>query len=300
MKSDEMTLMPPMTTDDAMSNFQRDGYLVVRSLFSSEQIAFYKQELDKLSVGRSQKWTLPDGVCQNRPFWEVIFNEKILSTVRELFGKGIKFLQHNDLHVGFSSFHWHRDSVCPSFSKGPDWDESAEPYQLVRVGIYLQEKTGGFRLGLMRGTHRPDRLLESERHFIESKTSCLTKALTLLGGKDPLDNRAVWVATEPGDCVIFDPRTIHTGSDFQGTKYSFFIAYGVENSHFRNHYNYYRHLRDDLNYKELHPELVERLKAAGLYADESPDYETIEGAWLPSKAFSLVASHFNRPKRRVK
>ncbi len=272
--------------------FSRDGYTVVRSLFSPEQIAFYKQELDKLSVGRSQKWTLPDGVCQNRPFWEVIFNSNILAAVRGLLGGEVKFLQHNDLHVGFSSFHWHRDSVCRTFGKGPDWDESVEPYQLVRVGIYLQEKSGGFRLGLVKGTHRPDRLPESERHFIESKTSGLTKALNLLGGKDPLDDRADWVATEPGDCVIFDPRTIHTGSDFQGTKYSFFIAYGIENSHFRNHYNYYRHLREDLNYKELHPELVERLKAANLYADESPDYENIEGAWLPSKAFSLVAKQF--------
>lgn len=272
--------------------FQRDGYLVVRSLFSAEQIAFYKQELDKLSVGRSQKWTLPDGVCQNRPFWDAIFNEKILAAVRGLLGGEIKFLQHNDLHVGFSSFHWHRDSVCRTFGKGPDWDESVKPYQLLRVGIYLQESEGGFRLGLVRGTHRPDRLPESERDFIESKTGSLTKALTLLGGKDPIDARADWVATEPGDCVIFDPRTIHTGSDFQWTKYSFFVAYGIENSHFRNHYNYYRHLREDLNYKALHPDLVERLKAASLYADESPDYETVEGAWLPSKAFSLVASQF--------
>ncbi|MCW5920819.1 MAG: phytanoyl-CoA dioxygenase family protein [Saprospiraceae bacterium] len=272
--------------------FSRDGYTVVRSLFSPEQIAFYKQELDALSVGRSQKWTLPDGVCQNRPFWDVIFNEKILAAVRGLLGEEIKFLQHNDLHVGFSSFHWHRDSVCRSFGKGPDWDESAEPYQLVRVGIYLQEKTGGFRLGLVKGTHRPDRLPDNERHFIESKLSGLTKALSLIGGKDPLHARADWVATEPGDCVIFDPRAIHTGSDFQGTKYSFFVAYGVENSHFRNHYNYYRHLREDLNYQTLHPELAARLRDAGLYADESFDGEPIEGAWLPSKAFSMVARQF--------
>ena len=284
-------------TNDAMTNgemttFLCDGYLVVRSLFSPEKVAFYKQELDKLSVGRSQKWTLPDGVCQNRPFWDVIFNEKILSTVRGLLGDGIKFLQHNDLHVGFSSFHWHRDSVCRTFGKGPDWDESAEPYQLVRVGVYLQDSAGGFRLGLVKGTHRPERLPENERHFIESKTNSLTKALTFLGSRDPLDGRAAWVATEPGDCVIFDPRTIHTGSDFQGTKHSFFVAYGIENGHFRNHYNYYRHLRDDLNYKALHPDLVERLKAANLYADESFDGEPVEGAWLPSKAFSFVASQF--------
>ncbi len=280
------------TNSTLQQQFQRDGFTIVRSLFSPEQIAFYKQELDQLSDGRSQKWTLPDGVCQNRPFWDVIFDANILAMVRGIFGDNIKFLQHNDLHVGFSSFHWHRDNVCRTFGKGPDWDESVEPYQLVRVGIYLQDSAGGFRLGLVRGTHRPDRLPENERHFIESKMGGLSKALTLLGGKDPLDARADWVAPAPGDCVIFDPRTIHTGSNFQGTKYSFFVAYGVENSHFRNHYNYYRHLREDLNYKQLHPELVERLRVADLYADESFDGEPVEGAWLPSKAFSFVASQF--------
>jgi hypothetical protein len=274
--------------------FQQNGYTIVRSLFSPEEIAFYRRELDILSTGRGQKWTLPDGVCQNRPFWDVIFNEKILSAVRGLLGADIRFLQHNDLHVGFSSFHWHRDSVCRVFGKGPDWDESGEPYRLVRVGIYLQDSAGGFRLGLVRGTHRPDRLPEGERHLIESKTGVLAKAMNLLGGKDPLENRADWVATEPGDCIIFDPRTIHTGSDFEGTKYSFFVAYGVENNHFRNHYNYYRYLREDLGYSAIHTELAARLKSANLYADEMHGQSDagIEGAWLPSKLFSMVARQF--------
>lgn len=272
--------------------FLRDGYIVVRSLFPPDQIAFYKRELDNLSLGLGQKWTLPDGVCQNRQFWDVIFHPGVLSAVRSLLGDEVKFLQHNDLHVGFSSFHWHRDSVCRTYGKGPDWVESTEPYQLVRVGTYLQDSTGGFRLGLVRGTHRPGQMPDAERKYIENKTSSLTKAVTLLGGKDPLDDRADWVVTAPGDCIIFDPRTIHTGSDFRGMKYSFFVAYGIENSHFRNHYNYYRHLREDLDYKVLHPDLAERLQAAGLYADESFGGKDVKGAWLPSKAFSMVAKQF--------
>lgn len=275
-----------------LSSFQRDGYTVVRSLFPQEQIDFYKRQLEKLSVGRGQKWTLPDGVCRNRPFWDVIFNPNILEAVRSILGENIKFLQHNDLHVGFSSFHWHRDSVCRAFGKGPDWDESAEPYQLLRVGIYLQDGDSGFRLGMVRGTHRPDRLPEAERQFIENSAGSLSKVKTMFGAKDPLNERADWIATGPGDCVIFDPRVIHTGSNFEGTKYSFFVAYGVENGHFRNHYNYYRYLREDLNYRPLHPELAERLQDAGLYAGETADVPFIDGAWLPSKAFSLVARQF--------
>jgi hypothetical protein len=274
--------------------FFKDGYALLRSPFSRDEIDFYISQLAKLSVGRGPKWTLPDGVCQHPLFWDVIFNPHILASVRQLLGQNVQFLQHNDLHAGFSSFHWHRDSVCRSFGKGPDWDERAEPYRLVRVGVYLQEPWGGFRLGLIRGSHRPDlHMSDAERDFIERKTGGLTKALTLAGRRDPLEDRADWVAPEPGDCIIFDPRIIHTGSVFKGTKYSFFIAYGVDNNHFRNHFNYYRHLRGDLNYAALHPDLVDRLQAAGLYAsEEATAPETIEGAWLPSKVFTVLARPF--------
>ncbi len=274
-------------------DFLKNGFTVVRSMFGEDEINFYKKELEALSVGRKEKWTLPDGVTQHPQFWNVIFNEKILAAVRSLLGGDIRFLQHNDLHVGFSSFTWHRDSACRSFGKGPDWDESVEPYQLVRVGIYLQEKDAGFQLGMVPGSQRPDRYLSSElQQSLEQKMNGLSKALSILGADDPVDEHAVWIPTEPGDCVIFDPRTVHTGSDFQGTKYSFFVAYGVENLHFWNHYNYYRHLRYDLGYRSLHPDLVARLKEAGLYAEETIASEPIEGAWLPSKTWQRIAKYF--------
>ncbi len=272
--------------------FRLNGYIVVRSLFTDNEIDFYKHQIDVLSAGRGHKWTFPDGICRNRAFWNVIFHEKILQTVRELLGEDIRFLQHNDLHAGFSSFHWHRDSVSRTYPIGPDWDEIADPYQLLRVGIYLQDSSGGFRLGLVRGTHRPGRLSERERAFIEQKLSSRTKAFILLGGKDPLEERADWVATGPGDCIIFDPRIIHTGSEFKGTKYSLFLGYGVENGHFRRHYNYYRYLREDLNYQALHPDLVQRLQSAGLYAGETADIDSIPGAWMPGKVFNLLAKRF--------
>lgn len=272
--------------------FYRNGYTVIRSLFTPDQIEYYIRQLDQLSVGRGTKWTLPDGVCQHRPFWDVIFQPAILEAVRSLLGENIKFLQHDDLHVGFSSFHWHRDSVCRTYGEGPDWEERNEPYQLLRVGIYLQESSGGFRLGLVPGSQQPGRLPEKERRLIERTTSGLSKVRTLLGANDPLAERADWIPTSPGDCILFDPRTVHTGSEFEGTKYSIFVAFGVENGHFRNHYNYYRYLRDDLKYRALHPELAERLQAAGLYAGEQADVPAIKGAWMPSRAFSAVARQF--------
>ena len=109
---------------------------------------------------------------------------------------------------------------------------------------------------------------------------------------DLVGSDAEWVATDPGDCVIFDPRILHTGSGFQGAKYSIFVAYGIENRHFRRHWHYYLKLRTDLAYSEIAPTLVERLRTADLLASPPPADLTIDGAWIPTPTFAYVAKRF--------
>lgn len=289
-----MITTTPLINTSLRAKFITNGYIVIRGLLNQEEVEYYKKELQILAGEKQQNWTVPDGVSKNKSCWDIIFNERLVETVRSIFGEEAKYLAHNDLHVGFSSLAWHRDSVNRNFGEGPDWDESNEPYRLARVGIYLQEyKQSGFRFGLIKGTHRPDvYLADSERKTIERRSSGIANAFSVLTKKDLLSEKADWIATEPGDCVIFDPRTLHTGSRFEGVKYSLFTAYGIPNTHFYNHQNYYRHLRTDLNYQDPAPELVERLKAAGLYAPPKSLTQPIDGAWVPSKAFAYVASKF--------
>ena len=71
-----------------------------------------------------------------------------------------------------------------------------------------------------------------------------------------------------------------------------FVAYGVEDSHFRNHWHYYMKLRTDLGYSRIAPALADRLRAADLLAVEPPADLTIEGAWIPSSTFAYVARRF--------
>jgi hypothetical protein len=113
-----------------------------------------------------------------------------------------------------------------------------------------------------------------------------------LTGIDVVGADAEWVATDPGDCVIFDPRCLHTGSRIHGDKYSMFVAYGVENPHFRHHWHYYLRLRRDLGYSAIAPALADRLRAAGLLAIEPPDDLRIDAAWMPSPAYTRVARLF--------
>jgi len=214
--------------------------------------------------------------------------------MRDVLGPDVRYLPHNDLHLGFSSFAWHRDSVNRDVGIGPDWDESVDPYRIARVGIYLQRfEESQFKLGLIPESHRPKAALTpAEQRRIGLRTSKVANVFSGLSGVDLVGGDAEWVGTEPGDAVIFDPRILHTGSKFHGVKYSMFLAYGIENSHFRHHWHYYLHVRTDLGYTGIEDGLATQLEAAGLLATAPPADLAIEGAWVPSPAYTYVARRF--------
>jgi hypothetical protein len=71
------------------------------------------------------------------------------------------------------------------------------------------------------------------------------------------------------------------------------VAYGLENDHFYNHQNYYRHIRAELNYQDLAPELVQKLTVVGLYPEHTPAYDQIQDAWVPVPVLrNLLAKQF--------
>jgi hypothetical protein len=275
--------------------FDQQGYVVLHNVLTNDELEFYKNAL--LEVGKNKlkkSWTMPDGVIQHEAFWPTLWNETVLKTVKEILGEEVKFMQHNDLHLGYSSFAWHRDSINRTYESNlPDWQESTSPYQIVRCGYYLQPEENNFHLGVLPGSHKLSGYITDET-FLEydKKLSNFENAKAKLGGKDWLKEQAVWIKTKPGDCVIFDPRLIHTGGEFEAEKFSFFNAYGIENSHFQQHYTYYRYLRYDLKYKAMPSKLVDLLKSKNLYASEDKLEEKINGAWIPSTAFSFVANFF--------
>lgn len=275
--------------------FQTQGYFVVKNAFSDEAIRHYISELEKLNQLKSRdSWTIPDGMVKHQAFWPAIFNEVVLEKIRQVLGDGIRFMQHNDLHYGYSSFAWHRDGMNRNYSEEyPEWQEEGEEYLLVRAGYYLQPEEDNFHLGVVPGSHRiGSQLSKAAFCELDGYLTHAQIAKTKLGFVDRLKEKAVWLKTQPGDCIVFDPRLIHTGGGFERRKYSFFAAYGIENAHFRRHYTYYRHLRRDLGYETMPEGLVKLLKDRELYAAEEIYTGKIEGAWVPSNLFSLVANFF--------
>jgi hypothetical protein len=296
-----------MNDDAARTQFKEQGYFVVPKLLNDDEVHFYRQRLQALgeiepsgSLSRplpgqthkslDQSWKLPDGVTKVSDFWPLIVHDQLLVWVRKLLGEDIRYLQHSDLHVGRSSVSWHRDSVNRTFGKGAEWDLSGAPYRLVRCALYLQTfDESGFRLGLLPGSHRPESPVSLRRRWNELNVKLLALTSRLSPKAQGLGLDATWIKAQPGDVIIFDPRILHAGSYITGPKYSIFVGFGIESSHFWKHRNYYRYVREDLGYEDPSVELVARLKEANLYAEDPGNIINVDDAWVPNR---ITKKHF--------
>jgi hypothetical protein len=278
---------------DAATQIREKGFTVARGVLSPDEVDRYREMLIersgidpatyKASARGAGAWNHTDGVSKEREFWDLIFHPTLRQEVGTAIGPGFKYLQHSDLQVGFSAVAWHRDNVSRSYGVGPDWDESDGPYGLVRVGIYLQRfAESGFRLGFIPGSHRFEAGGSALTRRLREAKFKLQGGLAYLGPTfQQLTRSAEWVATEPGDAIIFDPRILHSGSYIKGLKLSMFVGYGHENRHFADLQNYYRHVRTELGYRAFDPELVARLEAEGLFAASIKDADHVPGAYVP-------------------
>ena len=254
-----------------LSRFREDGFIVLRGLLNGDDVDYYRGELQrKFDVSdcewKTRRCECPDGVSKHSEFWPVIFHERLLAGIRQLIGPDAKYTRHSDLHAHRGGLGWHRDNSCREFGVGPDWDESFEPYRVLRVAIYLQSfAESGSMLGVIPGSHRREwKLLRGERRFWRCAGRLRAAKRTIKTA-----TRQDGIPTEPGDCVIFDQRVYHSSTPMIGPKYALFLSYGGDDLHSRNHLDYFLHQRRDLQYGTLSDELASRLRERELLLPEA-------------------------------
>jgi hypothetical protein len=276
--------------DSLKKQFDKDGFCIVRNLLNNDEVNLYKKILEEKSgvkkhqfesqnafkffVKNKKKnfgWKQSNGIVNFKEFWPLIWNEKLIGILKKLLDDDVKFLQHNDIHVGFSAIGWHRDSSDREYMVGPEWDESDEAFQLVRVGIYLQKyEESNFKLGVLPGSNKHESSLTTWELTGLSKLGLLGTAIRairyLLIGPNLFSKKSYWFKPNPGDAIIFDPRVYHRGTFIKGPKYSMFMGYGRPGRHFDRLTEYFNKKRTDLKYSEMPTDLKEKLKEKNLLA----------------------------------
>lgn len=266
-----------MITADEKRQFEETGYHYLPGLLNPEEAQAYRlrinqafdlpaRELTNRDIA-SKTYTLPDGVTKQPEFWPLIFNPRLLETIRGLLDGEIRYTQHSDLHINLGAGRYHRDSAYRDFGVGPDWDETNAPYKVVRVAIYLSDyANSGSSLVILPGTHHHESTLcrLEVRFWNELRTRWRHRFNT--------NSLPHWTVTIPkvtirhraGDCLIFDQRVLHAGGVVSGErpKYAVYLSYSLDNLHAANHHAYY--LSRPTYLKEMPAELSEQLRQAGL------------------------------------
>ena len=243
--------------------FKRQGFAHIKGLLSADEVAHYKALLQKISGLTDYNfdfkhavsgYSMADGIVQFKEFWPLIYHEKLIRNLQVLMHRQPRFVQHADLHVHHGGVGWHRDNAYRTFMKGPDWDESKEEYSIVRVAIYLQSsRESHFKMGVIPGSHRRESFLNR----LEMNGGRIYGRLTRNLPPFYLTVKPLWIPLEPGDCLIFDQRLLHTGTHIRGPKYSMYLGYGADDVHSRNHLDYY-HSQKEMGYSSF-PEALARI-----------------------------------------
>lgn len=209
----------PILSREDVRRFEKEGYLIVRNLFSPQEIQGFRAQLDALRRNpakhkRDEKRGTYyfQGSLLNHPVLEdVVFDRRVLGVVRALLGEDAVHFGDSSAQAGAAGRGFHRDSVNRTNLFGPDWEE---PYPLIRVGIYLGEfdrMSGGLKI--IPRSHQPKlsflrkfllRTLKENIRVFSPPFTWLHNALSLVRG-------GYNVPTRSGDMVVWNFRLIHSG-----------------------------------------------------------------------------------------
>ena len=218
--------------------FATRGYVVHRQLLELDEVKSYRALLEALARSPSEPadfrregggFTQVEGLTARREFWPIVFHERLLAAVRCLLGDDIRYVRHTDLHVNYPlSPRWHADLEEPHNILCGRLAGNPVPFRLLRAGLYLGE---GMIFGVIVGSHlRSGRLLERQVD-LANRLNRLLGHITHRVVLPPFPGRATWLHLDPGDCVLFDVRLLHTGHYARTAKYAILLCYGAANAH---------------------------------------------------------------------
>ena len=175
-------------------DFARDGFVVVRNIFSRDEIQDLRLRVQRqFEADQSEQKVLDDkwnyteqkvgkGDLLSKPLLrDIVLDKRILNIASALLPpKPLVYFGDSSYSVGSGSRGFHRDNFDNKKAQGPDW---VSPYTIIRMGIYLQDHvrhSGGLKVKV--GSH----LRDNGAHYL--------------------------VDSAIGDVVVWNLRTLHSGN----------------------------------------------------------------------------------------
>lgn len=184
-----------MNIDDVLKKYNKDGYVVLKNVFS-------KQEIDACRDAISKLPSLRGDVLTHGSIRDILLDDRVIFLLKAILRDVVYFGDsciQSEKKEGFRSFH--RDSQL-DFE-----DPTKTEYPIVRLGIYMQDHTsfsGGLKV--RKGSHRFEYVGKQNifRVFFSKPHGPLSWKAIRFGKSVNLD-------IEPGDLAIWNLRTWHSG-----------------------------------------------------------------------------------------
>ncbi len=189
-----------MNAIEISENYKRDGYVLIKGLFSPSETAGFKSVIAELA--RTSK--MEGDALSEASLRPIMFDDRILNALKILLGPRIVYFGDStvryDANEGARGFH--KDSL------GDFEDPSSTEHPVLRIGLYMQDHvrySGGLKV--RRGSHKHAFLGRSslKRLFPPTSTENRLKLASFKLG------RSINLDSEPGDLVIWNHRIFHSG-----------------------------------------------------------------------------------------
>jgi hypothetical protein len=168
-----------MIDKEQIKFFNERGWLVIKNLFSKDEIADLRE-----NAILSYQQNLRGDLLSNPYLSKVIYDQRIVNTVAKLLDTQhpVYFGDSNFQYGHEGSVGFHKDNPDKFDGNAPDWES---PYTIIRLGIYTQDHK----------KHSGCLALRDSSHTVVS---------TRVG-------KPFLAPTEPGDVVVWTLRTSHSG-----------------------------------------------------------------------------------------
>lgn len=244
---------------------KKDGWVIIKNVFSAEEVAQMRQEMSKADKEQYGKGDL----LSNPYLSHVVYDDRILKIVTEVLGQKPVYYGDSTFQIASSigriSNGFHKDCADRLDATAPDWQSE---YTIIRVGIYLQDHSK-YSEGLVvrTGSHK----------YIE-----LNKG------------KMVNVPSQPGDIIVWYLTTSHSGNarkaiwgDFPvlmgdmnvpaisrvlffhlpkvfiksnpADRMAMFMSFGVNDNHLKRYIEYLKHRKYAVNIWKNSPYTAETL-----------------------------------------
>ena len=284
-----------MLSDLQISNFKKNGYIVIPQFLNSKQTKDLQSSLELQRIKKSKNDI--NVSIDDEKVLDFLCNNNLKKVLNLLIGPKVYFLHDVNLLDGpvtNNNYTWHRDNPCRRTGIGQDWDNKEE-YNVVSAAVYLCDSNETqSSLSVIPKSH----LISYSSKFsnILRVIHLRTRAFSFLKPLRRLIQSIIAkeIYYKPGDLIIFLCNLYHSGSV---TKYKtqkvnrqcIISRFGGSGNHSKTFMNYelnYRHQNEKFLVSKKKEEYFQKLKQNDLYISPDIEKKKIEGIFIPKDSTS--------------